>query len=273
MKKFITGKKIIAGVLAAAALSLSLCACGSTGTQSESAADSSAAAQSSVAVSSETAEAAGAAKAEQLLLDVKGTYDELFTVITDKQYDQLWLDKCTAVVGEDAAQQSAEMLKKVCAGTIYGEDAAKAYASNPQSAQFDCFFINGVSQITFDGSKISGVDKDGKTVFSHEYKYVQDLTLSGMMDGFLYKTDDADAGKFTYFFLLPDTPSSTYHIEFRYGSDIEALSKYNEGKYAYWLAAGILTDRDDKMIEDVITLFVEENLGGEEAAQSESEAA
>ena len=66
--------------------------------------------------------------------------------------------------------------------------------------------------------------------------------------------------------MMPDTPESTYHIEFRYGSDIDALSSYNEGAYAYWLAAGIPADYDEQMVENVIDLFVRENLAeaGEE---------
>ena len=34
------------------------------------------------------------AKAAELLEEIKGTYEPLFPVITDSQYDQLWLDPC-----------------------------------------------------------------------------------------------------------------------------------------------------------------------------------
>lgn len=214
---------------------------------------------------------ADVAAAEQLLQDVSGTYDELFAVICDPQYDQLWLDDCAAVVGDEMAPMCAEMLKTACAGTIYGQEAIDAYAENPEGAQFDCFFINGVRQFIFDGSVISGVDAEGNAVFSHEYAYVQPLSIGGMLDGSLYETADEDAGEFKYFLLLPDTPASTYHIEFRYGSDIDAMAQYAEGPYAYWLAAGILADADQAMIENVINLFCEENLaemaGGEESAE------
>ena len=66
--------------------------------------------------------------------------------------------------------------------------------------------------------------------------------------------------------MMPDTPASTYHLEFRYGSDVDALTQYNAGPYAYWLAAGFPADADQAMIENVITLFCEENLAemGEE---------
>ena len=136
----------------------------------------------------------------------------------------------------------------------------EAFGANPESAQFDCLFVNGVAQITFDGNMISGTDEQGQTVFSHEYAYVSPLSLAGMTNGYLYETTDADAGEFRYFFMMPDTPESTYHLEFRYGSDVEALTQYAEGPYAYWLAAGFPADADAQMIENVITLFCEENL-------------
>ena len=207
-----------------------------------------------------------AAAAKQLLADVTGTYDELFAVICAPEYDQLWLDDCAAIVGDEMAPMCAEMLKTACAGTIYGEEAVAAYADNPEEALFDCFFIGGVRQFVFDGNTISGLDENGETVFSHDYSYVQELSIAGVLDGYLYETEDDDAGEFQYFFLLPDTPGSTYHIEFRYGSDVEALTKYAEGPYGYWLAAGILADRDEQMVEDVIALFCEENLAEMAAA-------
>ena len=132
-------------------------------------------------------------------------------------------------------------------------------------AQFDCAFINSVDQITFDGATISGT-LEGNEVFRHEYSYVGPLSLNGMMDGTLYEAADADAGEFRYFYMMPDTPATTYHLEFRYGSDVDALAQYNEGPYAYWLAAGFPADADEAMIKNVITLFCEENLAemGEE---------
>ena len=200
-----------------------------------------------------------AANAAQLLEDVKGTYVALFPVITAPEYDQLWLDPCIEAVGEEAAPGVAEMLKTACSGTIYGQEAVDAFGDGSNGAQFDCAFINGVDTIIFDGATISGT-LEGNEVFHHEYSYVGPLSLGGMMDGTLYETSDADAGEFRYFFMMPDTPATTYHLEFRYGSDVDALTQYNEGPYAYWLAAGFPVDADEQMIHDVITLFCEENL-------------
>ena len=76
----------------------------------------------------------------------------------------------------------------------------------------------------------------------------------------LFKSDDADSGEFTYFCIAPDTNDTTYHIELRYGSDLEAFGKYDEGDYAYWLGSGISTDYDQTMVENCIELFCKENL-------------
>ena len=209
-----------------------------------------------------------AAAAEKLLEDVSGTYDALFPVITSPDYDQIWLDSCAAVLGDEAAPAAAEALKAACNGTIYGQEAIDAYGDGSNGAQFDCLFINGPAQIMFEGKKISGLDETGATVFSHEYSFVEPASIAGMMNGYLYRTEDANAGEFEYFFLLPDTPDTTFHTEFRYGSDPEALMLYNDGPYAYWLAAGILADRDEQMVRNVIDLFCTENLAemSEEAA-------
>ncbi len=220
------------------------------------------------AAGTEAAGIEGEAEAAALLEDVKGTYEALFPVITAPEYDQMWLDPCIEALGEEEAPAAAEMLKAACNGTIYGQEAIDAYGDGSEGAQFDCLFINGVSEITFDGNTISGTDENGEQVFSHEYSYVGPLALAGMMDGYLYETADEDAGEFRYFYMMPDTPASTYHLEFRYGSDIDALAQYNEGPYAYWLAAGFPTDADEEMIKNVITLFCEENLAEMQAEEA-----
>ena len=207
----------------------------------------------------------GSSEAAELLENIKGTYEPLFPVITKPEYDQLWLDPCMAIVGEEAAPQAAEMLKAACNGTIYGQEAIEAFGDGSNGAQFDCLFIGGVSTITFDGATISGADESGNQVFSHEYAYTGKLVLGGMMEGYLYETADENAGEFKYFYMMPDTPATTFHLEFRYGSNVDDLTKYNEGPYAYWLAAGLPVDADEETIKNVITLFCEENLAEAQA--------
>ena len=195
----------------------------------------------------------------QLLNDLTGSYQELWPVILADEYQQIWLDDCTALVGEDNAEAAFEKLSSMVTSDVYGEDAVEAYA-NGGGAYF-CGFTNDLATLTFDGeiSTISGTDKDGNELFSHTYHYIGMEPVHGLYE---FESDDADSGEFTYFFLAPDTSAETYHIEFRYGSDAEALSQYDAGEYAYWVASGISTDCDQTMIDNCIELFCTENLAG-----------
>lgn len=197
------------------------------------------------------------AAAEQLMADLTGTYQELWPVILDSQYEQLWLDDCAELVGEANAQAAYDKLSSMVTGSVYGEDAVKAYADG--GGAYDCSFTEGLNTLEFDGkdSIIKGYDADGKELFSHTYHYVGMEEVRGL---YVYESDDADADEFTYFCMAPDTSATTYHIEFRYGSDLEALGQYDAGRYAYWLASGISTDCDSDMIEQCIKLFCTENL-------------
>ena len=204
------------------------------------------------------AEVGSAQAAEKLMSDVNGTYVPLFGVILQDKYKSVWDNTCLSVLGdEEAAAGASEMLRNVCAGTVYGEDAAAAYADAPDSAQFYCGFTEGVAEITFADGTISGTDESGAQVFSHEYSF---CGYNGDMGFYEYKTDDENSGEFAYFLLRADTPASTYHIEFRYGSDEAALLNYTEGRYAYWMASGIIRDCADEAAENSIKLFCTENL-------------
>lgn len=206
----------------------------------------------------QTPEQTAEAAAEKLMSDVNGTYVPLFDVILQDKYRSVWDDTCLSVLGdEEAAAAASEMLRSVCAGTVYGEEAAAAYADAPESAQFYCGFTEGVAEITFADGVISGVDESGEVVFSHEYSF---CGYDGDMGFYEYKTDDENSGEFTYFLLRTDTPASTCHIEFRYGEDVSALLNYTEGKYAYWMGSGIIKGCGDEVAENSIKLFCTENL-------------
>ena len=185
--------------------------------------------------------------AKQLLVDLTGSYQELWPVILD----------CTELVGEENAEAAYEKLASMVSGTIYGEEAVEAYKDG--NGVYDCSFTEGVNKLEFDGSDsvIKGYDSEGREIFSHTYHYVEIEEVRGLYE---FKSDDADSGEFTYFCIAPDTNDTTYHIELRYGSDLEALGKYDEGDYAYWLGSGISTDYDQTMVENCIELFCKENL-------------
>ena len=252
------------GIVAAVALSVSMLAgCGSAASSTaastaSSVAESTASSAVSEAASSE-AEDDNEAAAAQLMKDLTGSYQELWPVILADEYKQTWLDDCTALVGEDNAEGAFEKLSSMVTGDVYGEDAVKAYA-NGGGAYF-CGFTNDLVTLTFDGetSTISGTDKDGNELFGHTYHYIGMEPVRGLYE---FESDDADSGEFTYFFMAPDTSAETYHIEFRYGSDADALGQYDAGDYAYWLASGISTDCDQTMIDNCIQLFCTENLAG-----------
>lgn len=197
------------------------------------------------------------ADAKQLLTDLTGTYEELWPVILDDQYTQTWLNDCKELVGEENAQAAYDKLASMVTGEVYGEDAVKAYADG--GGAYYCAFTEGVNTLEFDGSTstIKGFDKDGNELFSHTYHFVGMEEIRGLYE---YESDDADSGEFTYFCIAPDTNTTTYHIELRYGSDLEALGKYDAGDYAYWLGSGISTDYDQEMVENCIQLFCTENL-------------
>ena len=197
------------------------------------------------------------ADADQLLKDLTGSYQELWPVILSDDYTQTWIDDCTAIVGEENAEATYEKLKSMVTGEVYGEEAVEAYKDG--NGVYFCGFTQDMTTVEFDGDTktIKGYDKDEKELFSHTYHYVGMEETRGLYE---FESDDADSGEFTYFYLAPDTNETTYHIEFRYGSDADALAKYDAGDYAYWLASGISTEYDEQMIDDCIQLFCEENL-------------
>ena len=200
------------------------------------------------------------ADADQLLKDLTGSYQELWTVILADDYTQTWIDDCKEIVGEDDAEAAYEKLKSMVTGEVYGEEAVEAYKDG--GGAYFCGFTQDMATVEFDGDTktIKGYDKDEKELFSHTYHYVGMEETRGLYE---FESDDADSGEFTYFYLAPDTNDTTYHIEFRYGSDADALAKYDAGDYAYWLASGISAEYDEKMVDDCIQLFCEENLSEE----------
>lgn len=195
------------------------------------------------------------ATAEQLLLDLKGTYQELWPVVLADEYQPYWLEVSAGLVGEENAQAAVDMMQGMVSATIYGEEAIETYKDG--GGAYNCSFLQGVAQFEFDGTTIKGYDSNGNEVFSHSYHYVGMEEIRGLYE---YESDDKDSGEFTYFCLAPDTSETTYHIEFRYGSDLEDLGKYDAGPYAYWLASGISVDYDQEMAKNSIELFCTENL-------------
>lgn len=201
----------------------------------------------------------GFAESEDFLSEVQGTYVELFPELSKEEYHQKWVDAVTPLVGEENAEATIEALLGMCMADIYGAEATEKYEADPDSMRFDCYFLGGMAKMVVEGNRITGLDADGNEVFSHEYA-LQDIENE---NGFIfYKTEDADAGQFTYFAFSPDTMATTWHLEFRYAEDPADLDSWFVGNYAYWNAAAIEESYTDEQMTDVITLFVTENVQG-----------
>lgn len=199
----------------------------------------------------------------------------LFDVILSDDYDSVWEEHCKAIVGEENAAEAVEMLKSFISGDVYGDDAVALYGDGSEGFIFDCWYLNDVKSFTMNGDEITINKLDG-TSETHKYRCIgtyqigadETMTWGGetfcpAFDCEVYQATD-DAGDFTYFFFRDDTMETTYHIEFRYGSDLAALQQYMKGRYAYWLAAGIDANADAETIDNVIALFCTENLSVEE---------
>ena len=205
------------------------------------------------------------AKADKLFAAVKGTYVQLFKdALFDVKYDKYWNDDAAAVVGASAASNAVKALKASVGATTYGDKA------DPNA--FYCGFINDVKEVTFeDGNKVTFATTDNKTV-SHTYKFVEKNALSGQMEGYVFQSTDSNEDEYKYVFLCPDTPGTTFHIEFRYGSDLTELLKLNTGKYANWVGSGMLktalTEKSEQMIQNCIALFCTENLADMKTAET-----
>lgn len=203
------------------------------------------------------------------------TYSNLFDVILSDEYNDIWEAHCKALVGEENTEAAVTMLKSFISGDLYGDEAVAAYGDGSDGFIFDCWYLADVQSFTMNGSEIT-IHKNDGTSETHSYQYLgtyqigadETMTWGGetfcpAFDCEVYQATD-DAGEFTYFFFRDDTMATTYHIEFRYGSDLTALQQYMAGPYAYWLAAGIDANADAETIDNVIALFCTENLSEEE---------
>jgi len=209
---------------------------------------------------------------DALLPRLNGAYVELFPEFVREEYHDYWLE-CIQAYGHDAETAEAyyQQLTQACMGRLYGQEAIDAYAANPESMAFDCYFENGLAKLTISGNTISGADAEGNELFRHDYAYVGDEAVVYLGEALpvslrVYATEDADAGLFAFFAFADDAPGTTQHIEYRYGASREDIANFTEGEYACWVASGILDGYRESMIKDCIKLFVDENVGEQEDA-------
>ncbi len=195
--------------------------------------------------------------ADDYLTTISGTYVELFPELSKADCRSIWHDATAPLVGEDDADAATDKLLAMCTAEIYGADVAEKYTADPGSMAFDCHFLGDVAKFVMDGHKITGLDAQGKEVFSHSYRLLDMENENGFI---FYQSEDENSGAFTYFAFSPDTMATTYHLEFRYAEDLNDLQSWFEGNYAYWNAAAIAENYDQETLKNVITLFATENL-------------
>ena len=136
----------------------------------------------------------GEAETDEFLSQLEGSYVELFPELGKDEYHEKWVTHVEPIVGEAATEETIAFLLNMCTAEIYGDEAVEAY-KNPDDMRFDCYFLGGVDKFTISGNVISGVDENGKEVFSHTYSPFENKEDTGFL---YYKTDDEDAGQFTY---------------------------------------------------------------------------
>ena len=195
--------------------------------------------------------------ADDYLTTISGTYVELFPELSKPEYRDIWINATTPLVGEENAEAATDKLLAMCTAEPYGPEAAETYAADPDSMAFNCYFLGCVAKFVMDGHTITGLDAQGREVFSHTYRLLDEENENGFI---FYQSEDENSGRFTYFAFSPDTMATTYHLEFRYAEDLKDLQSWFEGNYAYWNAAAIAEDSDQATMENVIALFATENL-------------
>lgn len=195
-----------------------------------------------------------------------GAYISLNKVWFQDKYHNLWLDYCTTILGKSAAEDTVKALQASVNSDQYGPEY--------KGPNFYCNLIANAETFVFGpNNQITVKNNTGEVISEHTYHYLGTDTIGTAPIAFdcdVYITDDENAREFKYFLFREDTPETTYHIEFRYGSDLTELKKSTEGKYAYWLASGILEDADDAMVENAIALFCVENMDYSAARSPES---
>ena len=199
--------------------------------------------------------------ADDYLTTISGTYVELFPELSKPEYRDIWINATTPLVGEENAEAATDKLLAMCMAEPYGPEATEKYAADPDSMAFNCYFLGGVAKFVMDGHTITGLDAQGREVFSHTYRLLDKENENGFI---FYQSEDENSGQFTYFAFSPDTMETTYHLEFRYAEDISDLQSWFEGNYAYWNAAAIAEDYDQATMKHVIELFTTENLSAAE---------
>ena len=99
------------------------------------------------------------------------SYDNLFDVILDDKYSDIWYKYCAAVAGEDNAKEAAASLNGSISSDAYGQEALDRIAETGAAA-FDCWYINGAAQFTFNSDLTATVTLTDGNESTHAYEYL-----------------------------------------------------------------------------------------------------
>lgn len=138
--------------------------------------------------STELAEEESAARGESLVdWEAEEGWTAFYTFTRDERLNDAW----------DAAAEAF--------GPAIGMDDLDGDGLKALNVQI-CGLEDDIVRFEFAEEEITAMDSAGKTVFSHKYNYIR--TLDNAIEGaavYIYKTDDSDAGQYTYLCLtLPD---------------------------------------------------------------------
>ena len=109
------------------------------------------------------------------------TYVNLFEVILADKYEDYWTEKCAEIVGDDAADETAEMFRSYISCDLYGQEAVDAYAANPDQMGFDCWYISDARSFEFKDDTITTTTTDG-IAQTHTYEYLGITLFHGRKD-------------------------------------------------------------------------------------------
>lgn len=183
---------------------------------------------------------------------IPGTYTGLFDIVCTPEYYDVWVGQIATFVGEADAPALADQLQSILTSWPAGESESST-VNNGGPIETNGYFICGLDKLMIDGHTISGTDADGNTIFSHTYEF----TGTDDMGFYEYKSVDEDSGPFTYFFFVPSkTMERSWHLELRYGDNLEALRQPVSAEYGSWIAYAIDIGYDQPTAENAIANIV-----------------
>ncbi len=231
--------------LITAIAALSLAACGSDNKKTES--------QDAVTTVPQTESVVQEKSAGDLYIEsIPGTYTGLFDIVCTPEYHDVWIGQIATFVGETDAPSLADQLQSILTSWPAGE-AESSTVNNGGPIETNGYFICGLDKLMIEGHTISGTDADGNMLFSHTYEF----TGTDDMGFYEYKSVDENSGPFTYFLFVPSkTMERSWHLELRYGDQLEALRQPVSPEYGSWMVYAIDVGYDQPTAENAIANIV-----------------